>query len=522
MELELGLKITHNRDDLTSKMADFRITKESSGPLFMSTETDSKFILIGHLKGFRRENIDIEINEAGNRIAIGGKKPVQEMVLLGWIMVRKEVEVKAFRKVFRIPERVKLDKIKAKLNDETSTLTIVMPKLDKGICGVGIEEVKEEEEEEEDRGRTEAEEVPGIEKAKEEIQKESEKPIEKEETDQVVEREVPETIEQKNESLEDSGQVLEKASDQGQPAATKAEEFPGGDYAGEAVKETPEELTEEIASEEQKVDGDESRTFSNEAEKVPERVKEPEVKSLEENDQVVEQSPGGPEIEPQASTEMNQATGSVEPHEAAEKESDRPQKTESPPTEETQRENHPEERAQVQELEEQVPSPENIESKIPGDDQMTAPTEPPSSPSNEIEEEETTKEKHQLQNEKPGESPRQEPGEEVQESTKPESHQEPEQQETSNLNNLADQTSEETQGKEIKEKETREEISKEKVEEHESLELEKQNDLSEEASQMKKHVEKMSKMCPPLVVAGSALLVSILVLVFHFIRAKKT
>lgn len=475
-------------------------------------------MLIKKNAGFRRENIDIEINEAGNRIAISGKKPVQEMVLMGWIMCRKEVEVRAFRKVFRIPERVKLDKIKAKLNDETSTLTIVMPKSEKGTFGVGIEEVKEEEE---DRGRTEADEVPGIERAKEEFEKESEKPIEKKETDQVVKMEVPETIQQKNEGLEDSGQVLEKVNGQGQPEATKAEEFPGEDYAGEAVKETPEELREEIASEEQKVDQDESRTLSNEAEKVPERVKEPGVKSLEGNDQVVEQSHGGPEIEPQTSTEMNQATGSVEPHEAAEKESDRSQKTEPPPTEETQRGNHPEERAQVQELEEQVPSPENIESKNPGDDQVAAPTERPSSASNEIEEEETTKEKHQLQNEKPGESPRQEPGEEVQESTKPESHQEPEQQKTSNPNNLADQTSEETQGKEIKEKETREEISEEKVEEHESEEMEKQKDLNEEASQMKKHVGKKSKMCPPLVVAGSALLVSILVLVFHFIRAKK-
>ncbi|XP_044510865.1 enolase-phosphatase E1-like [Mangifera indica] len=505
MELELELKITHNRDDLTSKMADFKIIKDPSGPLFMSSETESKFILIGHLQGFRRENIDIEINETGNRIAINGKKPVQEMVLKGWIMCRKEVEVRAFRKVFRIPERVKLDKIKANLNDETSTLKIVMPKSEKGVFGVGIEEVEEEGE---DRRRIEADKAPGIEKAEEEIQKESEKPIEKEENNQVVEREVPETIRQKNGGLGDFGQFLEKVSDQ------------GGDYAGEAVKERPEASKEKISLEEQRVDQDESRTLPNEAEEVPERVeeqveeetKEPEVKRSEENDQVMEKSHGGPETEPQASTDKE---------EAAEKESDRSQKTEPRPTEETQRENHPEERAQVQQLEELVRSPENAEYKNLGDAQVTAPMEPLNSKSNEIEEEETTQEKYQRETEKPGESPRREPGEEVQESTKPGSHQETEQQKTSNLNNLADQASEEPQGKEHKETETREETFEEKVQEHASQELKEQKSQNEEAPGMKKQATKKSKMPPPLVVAGSALLVYILVLVSNFLKAKK-
>ncbi|XP_044476046.1 cilia- and flagella-associated protein 251-like [Mangifera indica] len=494
MELELALKITHNRDDSTSKMADFRITKDSSGPLFMSTETESKFILTGHLKGFRRENIDVEINEAGNRIAISGKKPVQEMVLTGWVLCRKEVEIRAFRKVFRIPERVKLGKIKAKLNDETSTLTIVMPKWEKGIRGIGIEEVNEEEE---DRARTESDEIPGIEKAKEEIQKESERPIDKKETDQVVKGEFPETIQQKNEGLEDSRQVSDKVSD-GKPEATKAEEFSGGEYTREAVKEKPEKAREEIASEEREV-----KAWD---------YMEPEGKSSGKKDQVAEKLHRGPEIESQASAKKV---------EASKQESDGSQKTESPPTEEIQRENLPEERAQLQELKGQALSPDNIRSKTPGDNQMTAPTGHPSSPSNAIEDQETTKENYQLEDEIPGESPRQEPRKEVLESAKLESHQEPEQQKTSSPNNLADQHSEETQQKEIEGKITREEISEEKVEENESQELEKQKDLIEEAAQVKKHVGKSSKTCRPLVVAGSALLVSVLVFAFHFIRAKK-
>ena len=50
MELELGLKITHTRDDITST-ADLRIIKDPFGPVFLSRETDQMFILIAHLKG---------------------------------------------------------------------------------------------------------------------------------------------------------------------------------------------------------------------------------------------------------------------------------------------------------------------------------------------------------------------------------------------------------------------------------------------------------------------------------------
>lgn len=52
MELELGFKLTRPRDDDQTSMANLRITKDPSGPIFVSEETDSKFILTGHLKGF--------------------------------------------------------------------------------------------------------------------------------------------------------------------------------------------------------------------------------------------------------------------------------------------------------------------------------------------------------------------------------------------------------------------------------------------------------------------------------------
>lgn len=94
--------------------------------------------------GYRRQHIEIDINEDGTQIAISGKKPVQEKVMIRWIMYKKEVEIGSFRKVFRIPDGVVLDRIKAKFKEHESTLIIVMPKSEKGIREVGIEEVKDD------------------------------------------------------------------------------------------------------------------------------------------------------------------------------------------------------------------------------------------------------------------------------------------------------------------------------------------------------------------------------------------
>lgn len=51
MELELGLKITKTRNDLTSTTANFQLAKDASGPVFISKETEAMFILTAHLKG---------------------------------------------------------------------------------------------------------------------------------------------------------------------------------------------------------------------------------------------------------------------------------------------------------------------------------------------------------------------------------------------------------------------------------------------------------------------------------------
>lgn len=142
----MGFKISKTIDDFTSS-TDLLLAKDRSGPLFVSRETDSMFILTAHLKGYKREHVKIEINEDGTRIAISGEKPVRELGMAGWKMYSKGIEMRGFKKVFQIPGGVILDKINARFNEEESVLTISMPKAVKGLRGgyVGVQEVIEEE-----------------------------------------------------------------------------------------------------------------------------------------------------------------------------------------------------------------------------------------------------------------------------------------------------------------------------------------------------------------------------------------
>lgn len=142
MDFELGLKLTKCLDEFES--ADLLISKDGAGPLFISRETETMFILTAHLRGYRREHVKIDINEDGNRIAICGERPVQETTMVGWQVHKKDVEMRGFRKAFKIPDGVILDEIKAGFNQDESMLTITMKKATKGIKGETVEEVKEE------------------------------------------------------------------------------------------------------------------------------------------------------------------------------------------------------------------------------------------------------------------------------------------------------------------------------------------------------------------------------------------
>lgn len=92
-----------------------------------------------------REQIKIDINKDGTIITIGGEKSIEEMIMVGWKVYKKGIEIMKFRKAFRIPDGVILDNIKANFNEDEYMLTILMPKKVKGIVGIGIEEMLEPE-----------------------------------------------------------------------------------------------------------------------------------------------------------------------------------------------------------------------------------------------------------------------------------------------------------------------------------------------------------------------------------------
>lgn len=72
---------------------------------------------------------------------ISGEKEIQETVIVGWRLHKKEKEIRIFKKAFKIPDGVILDRIRAKFDEDESILTISMPKKEEGIRGVSVEEV---------------------------------------------------------------------------------------------------------------------------------------------------------------------------------------------------------------------------------------------------------------------------------------------------------------------------------------------------------------------------------------------
>ncbi|KAL6504815.1 hypothetical protein OROHE_023573 [Orobanche hederae] len=141
MDFELGHKLNRAAADFICN------AKDDAGPPFLSTEADAMFVLTAHLKGYKRKNLKIEINKDKTLIAISGEKHVKETLTVGWYVPKKDTtETKRFIRVFRVPDGVILDMIKANYNEGDSTLKITMPKKVRGIRGTNIEEIKEKHE----------------------------------------------------------------------------------------------------------------------------------------------------------------------------------------------------------------------------------------------------------------------------------------------------------------------------------------------------------------------------------------
>ncbi|CAF1911752.1 BnaC02g24240D [Brassica napus] len=220
MELELGMKITRTKDDVSSSTA-FRVSRDAFGQVSLSRETESVFILTLHLKGFKKKGIDIDINEEGDRITISGRKKVEEMVLIKWVEWKKETEIQELKKVFKIPNIVNLDKIKARFSEEDETLTVTFPKKLKGITGLKIEEEEEEktepeEEETEEITEPDEEKTEEIAEPEEEIKEET---IPEEEEEEKIEEEI---VEEEEETKDHEEEPEEKES---KPKKKKRKKF---------------------------------------------------------------------------------------------------------------------------------------------------------------------------------------------------------------------------------------------------------------------------------------------------------
>ncbi|XP_020107224.1 histone acetyltransferase KAT6B-like, partial [Ananas comosus] len=148
MEVELGVQITRPVGDLT----------------FASTETDAVFVLFAHLPGFIKDEIEVELNEAGTEISISsrgetGERSFIEAEISGRLKISHEESLEGFRKAFPIPNNVVLGRIEVGFEEEEGILIVLLPKStrEEEPSRVEIEEISEEnirEEEEEEEERT--------------------------------------------------------------------------------------------------------------------------------------------------------------------------------------------------------------------------------------------------------------------------------------------------------------------------------------------------------------------------------
>lgn len=431
-------------------------------------------------------------------MAISGEKPVQEMMMIGWIMCKKEVEIKGFRKVFRIPDVVDLERIKAKYIEEESTLRIVMKKKVKGICGVKIEEDNEQEEE-----------VPKVEQVD---TKEPEK-VPKAEFDEKKEREEEpkvEFVEKKVPNVEDKIQSNEEIDQRQVESREGVEKL--------SKIETEPEESEAEEEEEEEVAGAVENVVYEEPEKVDEVImrQEPEIETVEKPGQVSEE----PEEKIAAPVAAAAPPPTFSEPEIMESEVVEPQMTEIPSMEEP-----PDE---IQKIPEPVEEPEEKEETA---DEATEQPEVPSLPpiSQAEEDEKFANEDDQAQSEDLKEE--HESGDDVQEfEMEPEPDQEPkEEAETPTQDQHEDESDKQESEQEMENENAEGEIGEEMDDQEEhfqgdntsaSPEIDADKDPIEGAS-MEEEKRKKSKLRKPLMFAGSAFLVSLIVLVINLLRARK-
>ncbi|XP_027769632.1 uncharacterized protein LOC107007712 [Solanum pennellii] len=127
MDTELRSKVARVSDEFNSNEF-FQFPRDRAGVAFQSTETNSMFVVTAHLKGYTRGNIKVDLNENKTKLVVTCEKPVQETLTIGHEVIKKDVQIRKFTKSIQIPDGVIVDEIITNFNEETSNLTITMPK----------------------------------------------------------------------------------------------------------------------------------------------------------------------------------------------------------------------------------------------------------------------------------------------------------------------------------------------------------------------------------------------------------
>jgi len=320
-------------------------------------------------------------------------------------------------------------------------------------------------------------------------------------------------------SMVELDQIAEEEADKGGLEATKT--------APEKIEEPKMEETDGVVKE--KVGRGKPEAVQTVADKEPKKereTREPESKITEETQQVAETPEEAQKIEHHRELEAaakHPEVATMKPTTEKElPELSEPTKKRDIPKEEVQ-EKGPEE--------EHLHGPERAEPSHTVVDQVSQQPEIPHQPSShqtEVEEKGTKGEFRRAEHEMPQEPQNQESHTDVQESTKSKPDQEPEQAETlqperpvENHDKEEVKEREETHGvqNEVVQEASKERSSQEK--EGESSEAGKKNDLGEQETRENQSDSKMCKLGAPCVIAGSAILVSLIVFVIHKIRAKK-
>ena len=92
-------------------------------------ESDERFIIILDLSGFNQENINLEIDEDGERLRIEGNRETESYE--GFELV-EEGRVKSFKKSIELPEPVKTEEIKAEYSKGSLILKFEKAKISGG------------------------------------------------------------------------------------------------------------------------------------------------------------------------------------------------------------------------------------------------------------------------------------------------------------------------------------------------------------------------------------------------------